>query len=43
MINVLVDGNVVASVPFWMAHHVIDDALTAYSSSGRKICFEVIL
>lgn len=43
MINVLVDGNVVASVPLWMAHHVIDDALSVYSASGRKISFEVIL
>lgn len=43
MINVLVDGIVVASVPLCMAHHVFDDALSAYSSSGRKISFEVIL
>lgn len=42
MISVLVDGNVVANVPLWMAHHVIDDALAAYSATGSKISFEVV-
>jgi hypothetical protein len=39
MISVLVDGVCVATVPLWMAHHVIDDAVSRYP--GCKIVLEV--
>lgn len=39
MINVLVDGNVVASVPLWMVKHAIEDAVSQYP--GQKIILEV--
>lgn len=39
MISVVVDGVCVATVPLWMAHHVIDDAVSRYP--GCKIVLEV--